>query len=335
MGSGGGVNTEDKAYNARMASLSEEQQGWASQMFNTFMYGVGYNPSEERKGYYGADGKFVDLTDEIKAAYDPNGTVDTRQAARDVLKEHGFSGKEIETISNGGTVGRLMTTTQGDLNNYNSEDYISEQDLMTKQIQDAFGLTDDETNALRSGFNLTEAQNKAGMETLPSQTEATIAGNELSTASSEAAQTVIPSQTEAAISGNQRTTAQNTADIGLIPQRAELESSNIGEAQQQISARAPIIDKYYQEAGKEINVNDRMNEASADVAQAAGAQRASLGRNIALRGGNINSGSGRSIMTDLANNTIKADAYARTNARRSAETEQLNRYRDAMTLGDV
>ena len=50
MGSGGGsseTTTVDPVYNAGMLALSQEQQGWAREMFNMFKYGVTYDPNEK------------------------------------------------------------------------------------------------------------------------------------------------------------------------------------------------------------------------------------------------------------------------------------------------
>lgn len=46
-GSKGGGDSVDKAYNAGMLALSQEQQEWAEQMFNMFKYGVTYDPYEK------------------------------------------------------------------------------------------------------------------------------------------------------------------------------------------------------------------------------------------------------------------------------------------------
>jgi hypothetical protein len=49
---GGGsttTNTQDPAYNARMATISEEQNKWAREMYNVFKYGVDYDPNEVDK----------------------------------------------------------------------------------------------------------------------------------------------------------------------------------------------------------------------------------------------------------------------------------------------
>ena len=63
--SGSTTTTIDYAYNAGMLELSQEQQGWAREMFNMFRYGVTYDPNEkedssgltlgESKGYNADD----------------------------------------------------------------------------------------------------------------------------------------------------------------------------------------------------------------------------------------------------------------------------------------
>lgn len=294
---GGSVQTEDKEYNARMATISEEQQEMATQMYNHYMYGVDYDPNEQVTGYYDANGRFVEAK-----TYDPS----TGSTGASWLSNGQYNVNVPEGAS-------LVSITRGELNNYDPEAVVSEMDLMDKQIQDAFGLSDDETESLRSKLSLETSANTAAESLIPAQTE-------LEHARISGASSLVPAQTELEH-------AQISAASSLVPAQTEVEHARL-------SGMSPIIRKYYEAAGKDINVNDRMNEASADVAQSAGAARDSMGRNIALRGGNINSGYGRSMMKDLTSDTMKADAFARTGARRDAETEQLERYRSALTLGD-
>lgn len=60
MGGGGGGDSVDKAYNARMATISEEQQDWARDFMNFYKHGVNYDPGEEVSGYYGSGGEWVE-----------------------------------------------------------------------------------------------------------------------------------------------------------------------------------------------------------------------------------------------------------------------------------
>lgn len=52
------TTTVDPVYNAGMLELSQEQQQWASEMYNMFKYGVTYNPEEVQHGTY-IDGEWV------------------------------------------------------------------------------------------------------------------------------------------------------------------------------------------------------------------------------------------------------------------------------------
>ena len=59
-GGAGSQQTYDPVFNQGMLDLSQEQQGWAAEMFNMFKYGVPYDPSEKVQGYYDESGSWVE-----------------------------------------------------------------------------------------------------------------------------------------------------------------------------------------------------------------------------------------------------------------------------------
>jgi hypothetical protein len=63
MGAGGGpsqTTTFDPEFNAGLLAIFKEQNSWARQAQNYYMYGVPYDPNEEVSGYLDKDGNFVE-----------------------------------------------------------------------------------------------------------------------------------------------------------------------------------------------------------------------------------------------------------------------------------
>lgn len=245
----------------------------------------------------------------------------------------------------------------GSTTGYNSPGTISEAELQAKNIEDAYSLSGDETAATRSSLNLTEAQNKAAQGLIGDQTAAEKAGLEYSTAQSKTAQELLSDQATAAraalgLSTAQDiastglvddqtaearaalglSTAQSEAALGLLPQQTALEEAEIGERQNQISARSPLISKYYSEALKGEDVTGAMNKAQADVAQSFGAARSSLNRNLALRGAGAAS---EATQREMAADQARGIAFARSQARQNTTAGNLEKLRSALSLGDI
>lgn len=116
-------------------------------------------------------------------------------------------------------------------------------------------------------------------------------------------QQIIPSSTEATISGNELTAATNRGALSLIPKKTE------------------VSNKYLDETLKGMNVNQKMNEASTDVATAFRKSDQATVRSMARMGVSPSSGSFQSSTIDRA----RADIAARGNARRTTEDENYRR----------
>jgi hypothetical protein len=130
-GGGGGGDGIDKEYNARMATISEANQGMADEMFNLFKYGVTYDPTEEvGRGQY--------ETQEYKA-YQQRKRVADLQYRKD-LKAY----DEGDRIGNRPTrpnigpapkqFGLEEIRTKGDIMGYDPNAQISEMELMNQML---------------------------------------------------------------------------------------------------------------------------------------------------------------------------------------------------------
>lgn len=115
MSSGSGGDSVDYAYNARMATISEEQQEWAREAMNFYKHGVNYDPTEEVKGYYGEGGAWTEGD-----------------------APHAYSGK-LPTIDGGYTdintpQYEQVTRTRGEIEGYDPDATTSYQEFEGAQI---------------------------------------------------------------------------------------------------------------------------------------------------------------------------------------------------------
>lgn len=137
--------------------------------------------------------------------------------------------------------------------------------------------------------------------------------------------------------------AQIDANQQLLPQQTALQLAQIGSQQQlipqqtalqlgQIDAQKALLPQqqnaamqFYNAASKGVNVNERMNQAQADVINSMKGQTAAMNRDFSRAGMNINSGAYANAAKMGALEMAKASAGARTQARTGAETENFNR----------
>lgn len=171
---------------------------------------------------------------------------------------------------------------------------------------------------LQSYQPMEQAQIKANMELIPSETALSLAQN-------EANLSLLPTQTELS-------QASNEAALSLLPGQTELTKAQTQYGIDSINAKTPIMNAFYNESLNGVDVDKRANQAAADAAQAFAGSTAKASRNAARMG--INPTSGRFAST-LNNNSIdraKAISSAKTNARTNAETENYNRLFSAMGL---
>ncbi|MBI9113147.1 hypothetical protein [Maridesulfovibrio ferrireducens] len=126
---------------------------------------------------------------------------------------------------------------------------------------------------------------------------------------------LLPAQTEAQSSTYGLTTARNNAALGLVPAQTE------------------VANKYYDQAIKGVDIEDRMGKATATVAGQYKDAAKTLTRQSGRRGSNPSSGMLLSAMNDLNMSRAKSTAFAKESTRVGAETENYNRLRGAIGLG--
>jgi len=130
--------------------------------------------------------------------------------------------------------------------------------------------------------------------------------------------------------------AAQKATLGAITEMAPLET---GLRKAQISSEMDLIPKrhavssaFYEEALSGIDVQGRMNTASADVNQALSGTEAAARREAARMGLNPNSGRMADMLKTSSLDRAKATSTARTGVRASAESEQFSRLATAENL---
>jgi hypothetical protein len=119
--------------------------------------------------------------------------------------------------------------------------------------------------------------------------------------------------------------AQIDANLQLIPQQTALQLGQIGAQQTLLPQQQNAAMQFYNAASKGVNVNERMNQAQADVINSMKGQTAAMNRDFSRAGMNINSGAYANAAKMGALEMAKASAGARTQARTGAETENFNR----------
>jgi hypothetical protein len=194
---GGGPSSEtttvDPVYNAGLLALSQEQQGWAKEMYNMFKYGVTYDPTEKvtSEGLSTTQKVWVPQSGGVRTqtGTDPDGR--PIYTTTPIKPGH----YEDQTVPG--------TTTQGELQGYDPNAQTSEMQYLQNLVEANQGLLGLQTSAEKASLGLSEAQATAGVELLPYQTEATKAGLQLSTAQSGARAALLPGQQALAEKGIQ------------------------------------------------------------------------------------------------------------------------------------
>lgn len=156
-------------------------------------------------------------------------------------------------------------------------------------------------------------QIKANTGLIPYQTDAEKASLGLQKAQSNAQLRLLPLETKA------RKTALNS-DIALTPLKTETAKTLLGSSNELLTM-----------AGKGINVNDRIGEAGADMAQGYGQARSIMTRDAVRSGIDQNSSQYRRMVNTLNLDRAKSMGGAMTSARRDAEDEQFNKMQSAIS----
>lgn len=285
---GGGSTTTvnvDKEYNARMASIYEDQQAMAREFTNLYKYGVDYDPTEQVTGYYDSKGNFVEgappATQEV-GFYDQDGKWVSQADYKpfDMSKLGAFSL---------GAIGRPASNNANDpLAN------IPQWETRTNPQYDLVTLTRGEVmgydpSAQVSELQVEQQQLKDSMALMPYTKEAAIAQTQLA--------------------GQQ---AQERAKVLPL----------IGET----------AGEYYKKALGGVDIDQRVNQARADVGSAFAGAEQRQGAILAGYGINPNSGRGRSELAKTGLAFGRTLAGASTAARTAAEEEEYKRLREATTM---
>lgn len=93
----------------------------------------------------------------------------------------------------------------------------------------------------------------------------------------------------------------------------------------------PVEQAFYEEALQGISIEDRMNAAGADVQQAYDATKPQMQRDMSRMGLRPDSGRFTDAMAKMSYNRARDIAFARTNARRLGQAENLGRLSTAMS----
>ncbi len=265
-GGGGGSDTVDEAYNARIATIAEQAAGWAGEDRSFWEYGTTYDPTESVTGYYDSSGNFQEVDPATWKASQTSGIFKNLTGSTDPNYD-----PNIE----------LITTTRGELSGYDS--------------------------STPSYMDMELAQIASNMEAMPYQTQQAISESKYATQAADSASSLLPDQTALRSALNQETLSN-------------------------IALRQPVTAKYYDEALNGIDVGQRMNQASADVAGALKNATSDSIRNMSRYGINPNSGRGKSALSENSLSAANMEVGARQAARSSAETENFNRLSDATAL---
>ena len=247
---GGGSDSVDEVYNARMASIAEEQQGMAQEYYDWYKSGSG--------------------------AYEQQLV---SEGSREWVPASGQRGGKDEA---GG--------------NYTSG-YWNE----TGPVYESVYNPDATGSSYR---DMEQAQIASNMEMIPKETA-------LQGAQIDAGMELLPYQTDYQKSQMELGTARDTAAMGLLPQQTAGKSA------------------FYQDAINGVDVNQRADQAQADVAQAFSGTMDSANRELARMG--VNPSSGAFAARKKSDSLAKAKAIggARTTARTGAEQENFGRLQTA------
>ena len=345
----------DEAYNARMATLSEEQQGWYRQMLNLFKYGEEYDPKAEI--YIDANGNVVDkanafnndtsdaeeVTDPTPtgepprepgegsgadeqngngldndgrdSGYDP--TTGLRNDYRDDIDDLSGSGGD-SPLNEGNTGGSGQGDGPGNNNNEGQEGNTNSGRKSAGGVAPGdvrrTGLNDPE-NTMRfiSGDGGGGGAGGGGY----------VEGDDPGGGGGGGGGGVNPDdgyqQPEGLREGITAVnageyynyTGEGTSELELMKQGLNLTSD------------------YYKQALEGVDVNQRVQQASSDVAQGQSQAAGALKRDMSRSGVSAQSNLGIKAKKDLAAQHAKNAAFARTNARVGAERESFDMIRDA------
>jgi hypothetical protein len=354
MGSTGGgsssTTTVDPEYNARMATIAEQQQEMFNQMYSFYQYGTfdgppqniegisqkskdavtlegiakepGYNPYQGQQNEFGidysnADYSFLDDLGYKPPTYyanpaNPNQTTTDRAEAEQWVKDYNAEhGTEVWVTQDG-------------------KEFSSYDDAVEYSYQQGFA------ERPASYASMEQAQIESNMQLIPQQTELQMAQLEaelgltpqragLESAQIEAQSGLLPFQTEAAKTGYQYDT--KTAETGIMRE---------GERQRVLGYGSQVIPKFFESAMAGVDVNRNVEEARATAAHELNKQQDQFNRTMRGLGTSPDSPRYAALQDTMGLGRAQTIAGTMENARRSAENESYNRLQGAMgILGGV
>jgi hypothetical protein len=300
MSSGGGGGQVDREYNARMATIAEQQQEMAYEYYQYWKSG----PGEWKETVTGVDPSNLVARTKTET-YGKAGEREEREVTYYVDVTTGKTYDSIAQAMSGNIVSREWEPTPGGVSyqQMEQEQMKSNMELIPKQTKYQSAYLDAETGLVPQRAGLESALIDAETGLVPQR-----AGLE---------------------------SALIDAETGLVPQRAGLESALIDEQQENIALRKPVTSKFYDEVLKGVDVDERVNLARADVESAYAGAESNARRWASGMGINPASKSYSAGLMSLAKEKAAAKVGATSLARRQAEEESFARLSGAVGLGSA
>ena len=272
---GGGGAAIDKAYNAGMLELSQEQQAMAGEMYNMYKYGVSYDPTKQVQ-VSGGTSTGTKPNPEYEAWEARNTKYQNAKNQSDKWKDrHGdpvppgpAPPKEIADEA-----GPAVYSTVGEQNGYDPNSVLSQMELDQMGVEAQAELLPFMTNTQKSQFELQRQQAEAAAGLIPLQTQTQesalqtqqaglgLQRSQIATAGRllpEQEQTqldqlrlqqqqlasqgrTLPSEESAKLAELERMETKSLAETDLIGERAATESAGLGLQQNIIQARGSLL----------------------------------------------------------------------------------------------
>jgi len=327
-GTGGSqTTTVDPVYNAGMLELSQEQQGWAAEMFNMFKYGVPYDPNEkvQQEGEATTQKVRKQVGTRQVPTY-PNGPTGEM-----VMKEEPVYEWVDEEVQ-----GEGEWTTRGELEGYDPDAQVSEMQYLQNLVEANQGLLFGQTE-------LSRLQTEAETELLPFQTGSTKAGLELTRQQAESAARMLGPQEEAELAELSYKKQLMESQGRLLPEEEATRLAELNYQKSLSTSRSELLPEqtalakkglkfqsaFLDEAGKGVDSQKWMDQAQAGVQHGYKLARESMKKDVGSYGLDPSSGRYTSTNRGLALGEAAGIAGARTSAQRAAEQEDFERKRTA------
>ena len=339
---GGGGDSVDREYNARMATIAEKQQAMAEEYFQYWKSGPGH--WETRPADYAGSS-----SSGIRSAFDSLVPKTEKVWVKD---EGGVSYMDMEQAQMKSNMELIPKQTK-----YMSTSLDAETGLVPQRagLESAFlnaetGLVPQRAG-LESAFLNAETRlvpQRASLESASLDAETRLVPQRAGLESTflDAETRLVPQRAgleSAFLDAETRLVPQRAglestfldAETGLVPQRASLESALIAEQQENIALRKPVTSKFYDEVLKGVDVDERVNLARADVESAYAGAESNARRWASGMGINPASKSYSAGLMSLAKEKAAAKVGATSLARRQAEEENFARLSSAVGLGSA